>query len=504
MKRRLLAIGLAVVCTLAFAAVPKQTAHAEEQNYSYIYDWWGDVQYCPNPYYVSKTLTYKDFGLDKNFKNPESIYIKDDNLYICDTGNNRILQFKKGRGYDFTLVREITAVKGTSPTELSAPADVAVADNGDIFIADRGNQRILKVDSELNHLLTFVKPVDNTLDPELTYQPSRIVIDSAERVYASAIGINKGLIKYENDGVFSGFIGATPVAYDFGTYLRKRFATKEQLEQMLAFVPTEYSNVYMDVDGFIYAVSDKVQDEDLDAGKGDAVRKLNMLGSDILVRNGEYPVYGDLYWGNAGGIAGASSFVDVTVLDNEVYFCLDKKRCRIFAYDNQGRLVYVFGGNGNMDGFFRQPVSLEHIGKDLLVLDNMDNAVTVFTNTEFGSLVFKAMEDFDKGRYERSQEAWEKVMALDGNYTLAYIGVGRALLRQERYREAMDYFELKYDDENYSKAFQQYRKEWINDHIGLIIAILALLFLVPLGIGRYKRIKWEIATADIFREDFKK
>jgi hypothetical protein len=95
-------------------------------------------------------------------------------------------------------------------------------------------------------------------------------------------------------------------------------------------------------------------------------------------------------------------------------------------------------------------------------------------------------------------------MALDGNYTLAYIGVGRALLRQERYKEAMEYFELKYDDENYSKAFQQYRKEWINDNIGIIIAVLLVLFLVPMGIGKYKKIKWEIATADIFREDLNK
>ena len=89
-------------------------------------------------------------------------------------------------------------------------------------------------------------------------------------------------------------------------------------------------------------------------------------------------------------------------------------------------------------------------------------------------------------------------MSLNGNYDLAYIGIGRSLLRQERYKEAMRYFELKYDEENYSKAFKQYRKIWVEEHIGWIVAAVLVLFLVPMGIGRVRKIKHEIDTADIF------
>ena len=88
---------------------------------------------------------------------------------------------------------------------------------------------------------------------------------------------------------------------------------------------------------------------------------------------------------------------------------------------------------------------------------------------------------------------------LNGNYDLAYIGIGRSLLRQERYREAMDYFELKYDDENYSKAYKQYRKEWVEEHIVIIVVVVLALFLIPLSIGKVKAIKHEIDIADIFR-----
>jgi hypothetical protein len=67
------------------------------------------------------------------------------------------------------------------------------------------------------------------------------------------------------------------------------------------------------------------------------------------------------------------------------------------------------------------------------------------------------------------------------------------------YKEAMEYFELKWDDDNYSRAFKQYRKIWVEENIFWIVVALFLVMCVPLGVGRIRRIKWEIDTADIFR-----
>ena len=151
-----------------------------------------------------------------------------------------------------------------------------------------------------------------------------------------------------------------------------------------------------------------------------------------------------------------------------------------------------------MDGYFRQPAAIEHMGHDLFVLDSLDCSVTMFTPTEFGELIYDAIEEFDAGDYEASGESWTKVMELDGNYDLAYIGIGRSLLRQKKYKEAMDYFELKYDDENYSKAYKQYRKEWVEDHIVVLVIVILAIFLIPMSIGKIKGIKHEIDTADIY------
>ena len=224
------------------------------------------------------------------------------------------------------------------------------------------------------------------------------------------------------------------------------------------------------------------------------------MGNDILIRNGEWPVIGDIYWGAAGGYKGISLMQDITAFENDAYVCLDRNRGRLFAYDEQGRLLCAFGGNGNMDGYFKQPTALEHMGHDLFVLDALDNSITIFMPTTFGSLIFQAIEQFQDGYYTESGETWKEVMALNGNYDLAYIGIGRSLLRQEKYKEAMEYFELKYDEDNYSRAFKQYRKEWVEENIGWLMALAFAVLILPLAIGRLKRIKFEIDMADIFRE----
>lgn len=433
---------------------------------------------------------------------PQGLFVTGNTIYVCDTGNNRILELERTDKDTISLVRVIDHIEGNVENrEFSAPTDIAVSEEGFLYIADKNNNRILKLDHDGNYMMEFTKPLDATFDQSLSFLPSKIAIDTAGRVYCVATNANKGLIKYENDGTFSGFIGATPVTYNWTDYIWKKLATKEQRAKMESFVPTEYDNIYMDYEGFIYACTTNVTEEDLDSGAADPIRRLNMMGNDILVRNGDWYIIGDLYWGAGGGYEGPSLFTDITAMENDVFFGLDKTRGRLFGYDDQGRMLYCFGGNGNMDGYFKQPSALEHMDHDLLVLDSLDNSLTLFTPTEYGNTIYNAIEQFQNGDYEKSGESWQAVMDMNGNYDLAYIGIGRSLLRQERYREAMDYFRLKLDDDNYSKAFKQYRKEWVEDHIVLIFAGVFLVLCVPLTIGKLKEIKREIDHADIFQDE---
>jgi tetratricopeptide (TPR) repeat protein len=219
------------------------------------------------------------------------------------------------------------------------------------------------------------------------------------------------------------------------------------------------------------------------------------MGQDILIRNGYEKPVGDLAFGNAGGITGRSRFIDVVAFENDSYACLDRTRGRIFMYDFQGNLLYAFGGTGNREGNFLLPVAIDRMGDALYALDSRTAALTRFDLTGYGVKINEALNEYKAGRYEISANIWEEVLKMNGNYDLAYIGIGRAALRQGEYLKAMKYYKLKHFREGYSKAFQLYRKQWMEENLWRILLILGIIILVPIGIKQSIRLMREIREA---------
>ena len=462
---------------------------------SYIYDYWGEMEKSPDPYTVSHVVYADDLKLSTALKNPSSLFAKDNLLYVVDTDNNRIieLEYTEKKTLQFNRLIDHVYLKDGSESQFSSPKDVFVSEDGSMFIADTNNGRVLRVDKDLKEIYTLIEPDDPTYEKGKAFLPEKVVADSKGRAYVAAKNINKGFLKYEYDGKFQGFFGANEVVYNITDLIWKKLATQAQKEKMVLFVPVEYSNCYIDNEGFIYAVTKTFEEWDLLSDKAKPIRRLNAQGKDILVKNWDPPI-GDLQWSNAAGISDPSKFSDITVLDDEVYLAVDESRGRIFAYDNQGRLLFAFGNRGNIDGYFRKPAAIEHIGKDLFVLDSLNASITVFTPTNYGSLIYKATEQFACGEYDESAETWSKVLEYNGNYDLAYIGLSKACLRQKKYKEAMDYAKVKRDRRNYSKAFKYYRKEWIERNIGWIMGVIIALIVISFVIKIVKKIKWELDT----------
>lgn len=455
---------------------------------TYIYDYWAEIEKSPDVYRVSSVLYADDLKLDKKMSNPSGLFCVGKTVFICDSDNNRIIELTYNDNKTVSLNRVITEFKSDDPetvTTFSGPQDIFINDKDNtMFIADTGNGRVVKLDNDLNLLVTFVEPDDPTYEKGKTFFPQKVVTDEKGRAYVLAKNVNKGFIKYESDGTFTGFYGASEVTYNWSDYIWKKLATRKQREQMELFVPTEYSNAYIDQEGFVYAVTKTFNQWDLRSDKAKPIRRLNALGGDILVKNGTDLPIGDLQWGNAAGIKEPAHFTDITVLEDEVYIVVDESRGRIFGYNNQGYLLYAFGGKGNIDGFFRAPAAIEHIGKDLFILDSQNASLTVMSPTTYGELIYTATELYAVGDYDGSAAAWEEVLKQNGNYDLAYIGLGKSSLRQENYKDSMEYFKLKRSKRNYSKAFMYYRKEWIEKNIGWVVALLLVIVLVPFIVKR--------------------
>ena len=491
---------------MILALLSVSTAFADDSNsmkedgfstsYSYNYDYWGDVQMSPDPYRVETVIDSATLGLE-NLENtriakPEGIFVRNSDIYIADTGNNRILQIRYQNG-QAVLKRIIKEIQGANPATFKTPMDIYVDEEDNIYIADQDNNRVLMADKDLNLLKTFTKPTDATFNQTSAFLPTKIAVDVAGRVYVLATNVNKGFMKYENDGTFTGYIGANAVKVNMADYIWKRyFMSKEQRAASESFVPTEYENLYMDEKGFIYATTTVFKEHELLTDAAKPIRRLNGIGNDILIKNDRYPPIGDLDWKKESLQYGPCKMADVTALKNEIYVVVDRMRGRLFGYDSQGVMLWAFGTKGSMDGTFGRAIGLEHMGYDLLVLDEMKNSITVFTPTEYGNLIYDATDAYLNGEYDRSAELWEDVMKLNANYTLAFRGIGRSKLRQEKYEEAMDYFERAHAREEYGRAFKQYRKIWIEKNVWWIVLLIALALIVPLILGRIKRMKWEV------------
>lgn len=228
-------IRIFALCMAMLLILPMGFALADNDGfsntYTYNYDYWGELRDSPDAYRVDQVIYSVSLGLDTAMRRPQSLFVIGNELYVCDTGNNRILQLHR-EGNDFSLVRIIDAVHGATPESFSTPSDVAVDEDGNIYVSDTNNNRVVMMDKEQNYIRSYTKPLDTTFDQSLSFLPNKLAVDTSGRVFVLATNVNKGFIKYEADGTFTGFIGANKATYNLMDYVWKTFfTTKEQRDR---------------------------------------------------------------------------------------------------------------------------------------------------------------------------------------------------------------------------------------------------------------------------------
>ncbi len=158
----------------------------------------------------------KTFGTqgseDGQFQNPRGITIGPEGfVYVADAGNHRIQKFTAEGDF-------VTAWGRHSPVEAEAgqergfnePWDVAIAPNGDIYVADTWNHRIQKLNPEGEPVTAWglfgqYSPEDGEIGQSAFYGPRGIAINSIDEssyVYVTDTG-NKRVQVFDLDGEFA-------------------------------------------------------------------------------------------------------------------------------------------------------------------------------------------------------------------------------------------------------------------------------------------------------------
>ena len=493
--------GLAMAAVTALSMTT--TAFADEPYNSYNYDTWDDPVPSQSVYRVEATITGAEMQLDRLRDRSDPLFYDEEaavtlsdasdmswdddrnELWIADTKNNRIIVLDE----ELKLKARYYTVEGSGIDGFAAPGGIFVNTSPSLgcqvaYIADTDNSRIVKAKvksaTELEFVQDYTRP-DSSLYTIQTFLPKKVLADGAENVYSVVSNISTGSVQFSRDGTFSQYYGANRVqvtAAIVAQRLWRAIASEDQLEGMQRNVPVEYANFDIDNDGFIYTVTEVTTDTD-------AVKKLNAAGYNIwnnAVGN-EYK-FGDLAGGQYDALTKKSHntrLTDVDVSSTKLINVLDYETGRVFQYDSECNLIAIFGtktSTSDQRGSLSNPNAVESYGDKVFILDGSKNDITVFVETQFGKYVHQAFELYDQGLYTEAKSSWEEVIKRDGGYTTAYIGLGKAALKNEEYSKALEYFKTAYDQDDYDKAFKYTREAFLRENFTLIVIIIVLLIVL--------------------------
>lgn len=534
--KRILAILVMAAVLLSQGAV----AFADAPYRSYVQTRWQVDAASPDSYLATGWFNAVTAGLDQSFLEPDDMQITDDgDIYILDTKNNRIVIINnKNAEEEYRAVKVIdqfywasaetymeppaviatpapeegdaaegegegegdaTEAAEQPETAEEAPADEAPADEAPaevdpriytplneakglfvkgeyIYIADSGNNRVIKINHDGEISMAFYRPLDKAYTSD-TYKPKKVVVDNSDMVYVISETVFQGAVLFNPDGTFNCFFGSANVEVTLkllNDRFWKKIMSKEQKDAKARYVPIEYDNFDIDDAGFIYTCTD-FSNTNLEQ-----IRKLNPLGKNI------YPLGATINFGDIQSIfykqtSKVTKFVEVCVDEDDFIYAVDQERRRIYIFDQEGNTLMTFGtGSGAQFGTLEKPTGIDTYDGKVFVLDAMQGRVTIFEPTEYGETIIEAVKLFNDGLYQDALAPWSKVLALNCNYELAYVGMGEAMLKSEKYAEAVDYFRKGYAYEKESDAFEKLRDEVVRQNFGWIIVIVLIVMIALL------------------------
>mgnify|MGYP003305918832 CR=1 FL=1 len=443
------------------------------------------VQLAQAYYYERDSLNQKVYLFDG--EHPENVTLSaiEANTILIDNNNKKIRAPFFAYDLDKTTDGYETCVLLNSATGLYVTEDY-------IYVADSGNARVLgirKSDYVIDKVFTtpndegtfYMFDYAETATTKILYQPAKIVVDGSGRLYTIAKNTYQGIIEYNQQGEFNRFLGKNLVTKrSWWSFL----LSDEQYSKLSLNLPSEFTNLTLDDRQLIYATA---QPDPSATTAAEMIKLINTSGKDVLKRNGYVKPDGDINYASyvKPAIEGSSKFTAIDVNKDRIYSVADATRGRIFTYDEEGNLLYVSGEKGDLESNIKNPVALRYFNVSnkannnsleyVLLLDQGAGTLMIYETTQFGKLVNEATSLYLNNDIHGAKAKWEEVSKMNSNYELAYVGIGKSLLRNGQYEEAMKNFELGHNATYYSDAFKQYRNDLLKENFGILMTGIVLV-----------------------------
>ena len=403
-------------------------------------------------------------------------------------------------------------------TSLFRPQGLFVCRDGNLYIADTQNNRVLVVSPDLVISLVIYMPSARELGGERLagFLPDAVVADTAGRISVVARNINNGILQFSRTGEFNRFIGAPSVSRDpWDNFIRMLpWISDEAAQGGIAHVPTEYNMIRIDEHNFIWGTISAIANEDIIEAVDDptsdtrGIKRLNPLGDDILMRKGERGIWGDAPqpWLRHDNWD-VSRIVDVGIGPAGIYTLLDNRNGRMFTFNSEGIMLFAFGNIGTRKGNFStqgSAVSIGYIGRNIAVLDATLNEVIIFEPTLYGHLIIDAEQHFMDGNYELAYEAWARAAEQNANFSHAFVGLGTARFNDRDFISALNYFRHAGGDtgrEGYSRAREMMRRDQMEAMFPIISMVVIFGALALVGFFIFKGIRNYAISDDVFGYD---
>ena len=285
----LLLLAALMLFTSAFAADGSSNVYQ-----GYTYDFFRNVKSTPAPFVLAQVIDSK--SVTKTGRTIETVTdvatSKDGRIFIVDKVNSIIYVLDENGQY-LSFIKNVkdenkknAQINGQN-VQLTGPEGVFYHEKADeLFICDTGAQRILVLDGQTYAFKrAILRPDDMTGVTE--FKPSKITVDNADRIYVVVQSSYEGIIELNEDGTFSRYFGVNEPQINMIDFLWKTLASDKQKEKMGKTYAPAFNNVTLDGEGFVMAVTS-------DSASADKVFRLNFAGANVLREMGNTMVIGDL------------------------------------------------------------------------------------------------------------------------------------------------------------------------------------------------------------------